>query len=162
MEYLLLPYVRYFEFGGRSTRTEYWMFMLLFWVVSLIILIAGGAFDRFLFLAEAPVEPADFESAGASLLVFGLFFLVSFVPMLAVTVRRFHDAGFSGWFYAGLALASIIPFLGWLASIAILVITCLPSDSNDNQWGDNPFGYGLDHRFGPRDDYGAGRSVRYR
>ncbi|MXO49989.1 DUF805 domain-containing protein [Erythrobacter gaetbuli] len=160
MEYMLLPYARFFEFGGRSTRMEYWMFTLFFCVVMLVILIAGGAFDSFLF-GQAYVEP-DLESAGLGLLVFGLFLLVSLIPMLALTIRRFHDVGLSGWLYLGLALLSLVPFVGWLASIGIFVITVLPSDRSDNQWGDNPHGLGLDHRYGLREEYRAGKGVRYR
>ena len=29
MDYMLMPFMRYFDFAGRSRRKEYWMFFLL-------------------------------------------------------------------------------------------------------------------------------------
>ena len=36
---MFLPFKRYVDFEGRSTRLEYWMFTLLWWIV--IILFTG-------------------------------------------------------------------------------------------------------------------------
>ena len=36
MEWMLLPYKRYFDFSGRSRRKEYWMFTLLFVIVYVV------------------------------------------------------------------------------------------------------------------------------
>ena len=49
-----------------------------------------------------------------------LAFLAIAVPSIAVTVRRLHDAGFSGWLY----LVNLVPYVGGLV---ILVLTILPS-----------------------------------
>ena len=160
MEKMLLPYVRYFEFGGRSTRTEYWLFSLFIWAIGLIILIGSGGFDSILF--GTPEESLDLESLGLGMAVLAVFALLSFIPALAVTVRRFHDVGLSGWLVLGIMIAGIFPILDILSTIVLLVITVLPSDGNDNQWGENPHGHGLDHRYGLREDYNSGKGVRYR
>ena len=52
--------------------------------------------------------------------------LAAFIPSIAVTVRRFHDRDMSGWWYLGLTLAGLIPFVGFLGSIAFLVLMFLP------------------------------------
>ena len=41
------------------------------------------------------------------------------VPTIAVTVRRLHDAGYSGWLY----LLTLIP---WLGGVILLVFALLP------------------------------------
>lgn len=56
--------------------------------------------------------------------------LIILLPSLAVTVRRLHDAGYSGWFY----FISFIPLIG-----AILLFVALCTDSvEDNKYGPNP------------------------
>lgn len=38
LDWALLPFARYFDFSGRSTRAEYWYFTAFMWFVSLLIL----------------------------------------------------------------------------------------------------------------------------
>ena len=54
------------------------------------------------------------------IVVFAVFFLGIIVPTLALTVRRLHDAGYSGLF----ALLLLIPYLG---SLIIMIFALLPS-----------------------------------
>lgn len=160
MEYMFRPYARYFDFGGRSCRSEYWMYTLFLVSVSLVLLILSGALDGF--LLEDPYASADLEDVGMLALVWVVFMLFSMIPSLAVTVRRFHDIGMSGWAYVGLALFSLIPLIGLLGSLAIFVITVLPSKEGDNQWGENPHGFGDSYHSNMREDYRTGGGVRYR
>jgi uncharacterized membrane protein YhaH (DUF805 family) len=60
-----------------------------------------------------------------------VFSLAMLVPGIAVTVRRLHDTGRSGWWI----LISLIPFLGW---IVLLVFMVLDSHPGDNEYGPNP------------------------
>jgi uncharacterized membrane protein YhaH (DUF805 family) len=62
-----------------------------------------------------------------------LLFLATIVPALAVTIRRLHDIGLSGWFY----LVVFIPSVG---SLIILVMTLMPSQKHENRWGPAPEG----------------------
>lgn len=144
MGYMILPYLRFFDFSGRSSRTEYWMFTLFFAVAILVPLILSGGFDALLF-GDA-TQTVDFEMLGAVGLVIGAFCLLSIIPILALTIRRFHDVGLSGWVYLMLVLVSLVPVLGWLASIAIFVVSVVPSSAGDNQWGENPHGVETDYR----------------
>jgi uncharacterized membrane protein YhaH (DUF805 family) len=61
----------------------------------------------------------------------GLYMLAVFIPSLAVTVRRLHDSGNSGWFI----LFELIPYVG---GIVLFVFTLLDSQSGSNKWGPNP------------------------
>jgi uncharacterized membrane protein YhaH (DUF805 family) len=70
---------------------------------------------------------------------------------MAITVRRFHDVGFSGWLYV---LAIIISgifgtpalkdtglgLIATAASIAVLVVCLMNSKAGANRWGPNPKG----------------------
>ena len=57
--------------------------------------------------------------------------LVHFIPSLAVTVRRLHDTGKSGWWL----LIAFIPFIG---AIVLLVFLVQDSHPGTNEWGPNP------------------------
>jgi uncharacterized membrane protein YhaH (DUF805 family) len=60
-----------------------------------------------------------------------LYILAIFIPALAVSVRRLHDIGKSGWMY----LIIIIPLIG---SIWLLVLAVTDSNSGENKYGPNP------------------------
>ncbi|GLP95963.1 DUF805 domain-containing protein [Paraferrimonas sedimenticola] len=105
----------YAVFSGRARRTEYWMFTL----ISFLISIALGVIDGM---------TGAGESAG---LLGSLYGLAVLIPSIAVTVRRLHDTGRSGWW----CLIVLIPILGW---IALLVFCVLDSNSDENEYGANP------------------------
>lgn len=143
MNWMLMPFRRYFEFSGRSRRMEYWMFALLMTVVygvGLALMFAGG-FDAMYMVSMSgavPFSPEPVFFVGAAIV--GLFGLVSFIPAIAVTVRRLHDRDLSGWWYLGVIVASMIPFVGWIASIALLVVMCLAGTPGANRFGPDPKG----------------------
>ena len=153
MEWMLMPYRRYAEFSGRSRRKEYWMFALFMFLVYAIgagLVLAGGGLQAMMAGIPEPdaVAPAEVPGLGplgwigVALMV--IFALGSFIPSIAVTVRRFHDRDMSGWWYLGFIVASAIPFVGSLVSIALLVLMCLPGTVGMNRFGDdpkNPVGY---------------------
>lgn len=146
MEWMILPYKRYVDFEGRSRRMEYWMFALFYLIVSAVL--AGPFFFSFLSASLANAgDPAAQEAAmaamfegGFGLSVIGLFIWVIFalgsiIPSIAVTVRRLHDRDMSGWWYLGAVVAGLLPFIGFVASIAMFVITVLPGTQGSNRFG---------------------------
>ena len=60
-----------------------------------------------------------------------LYSIAVFLPGMAVSVRRLHDIGKSGW----LLLVGLIPIIGFLY---LLVLYCHDSQPGTNQWGENP------------------------
>jgi uncharacterized membrane protein YhaH (DUF805 family) len=44
----------------------------------------------------------------------------------------------SGWWYLGFVVANFIPFIGFIASIAYLVLMVLPGTSGANRFGADP------------------------
>ena len=64
-------------------------------------------------------------------LLSGVFSLATLIPTLAVSVRRLHDTGRSGWWL----LLSLIPLIG---AIVLLVFFVQDSAAGDNAHGPNP------------------------
>ena len=84
MDWYLKVLKNYAGFSGRARRTEYWMFAL----VNVVILLA------LLGLSQALKGGA----LGTVFLVLYFAYVVAlFIPGLAVTWRRLHDTGRSGW-----------------------------------------------------------------
>jgi uncharacterized membrane protein YhaH (DUF805 family) len=63
--------------------------------------------------------------------LFQAYALATFLPFLAVEVRRLHDMGRTGWCW----LSGLISALGWL----VLVVFCAAdSAAGDNRYGPDP------------------------
>lgn len=112
--WMLLPLKRYADFDGRSSRKEFWMFLLFTNLVAAALFIFGA------------ITSPDL---GLGLLALG--FLGALIPLIAVQVRRFHDQGKSGWF----ALLNLIPYIGILV---ILIFMLTEGEVGDNQFGPDP------------------------
>lgn len=123
MEWMVMPYKRYADFSGRSQRTEYWMFMLLYLIVIVALLALSAALDG--------LGGGTMSSIFIAPLV--IFIIASIVPMIAVTVRRLHDQDKSGWFY----LINFIPYVG---GFIMLVFMCIDGTPGSNQYGPDPKG----------------------
>ena len=152
MHWALLPLKRYADFEGRSRRMEYWSFALLNTVV-ITVLMAPLLFAMVSAMAVAdPNMPGGDEAIAEAMmanfgigttiasLLFSLYILAVFIPSIAVVVRRLHDRDMSGWWYPGFLVASFIPFIGFLASIAFLVLMFLPGTPGPNRFGPDPKG----------------------
>ena len=122
---------RYATFQGRARRKEYWAFVL-FSIVALVVAALVG------FAADAALGNFEPNSSGpvAILVTVALAILAGFLPGLAVTTRRFHDVGMSGWFYLLFLVLSFFTIGG----LIILVITLIPSQKRENKWGPIPAG----------------------
>lgn len=116
--YKKVVFENYANFNGRARRSEYWYFVL----ANLIILVLATILDSALGLNFSPL-PYGY--------LYALVAVVSFIPGLAVAVRRLHDIGKSGWFY----LVVLIPLVG---AIWLLVLFCTEGDSGENQYGPDP------------------------
>ena len=131
MEWMILPYRRYFEFSGRSRRREYWMFVLFTIIVSVVIDAVFGT--RTATYSSFGAAFATSVNGGVGGFISGLFSLATLIPSLAVAIRRLHDQDRSGW----LLLLVLIPFLGWFA---LLVLMCLEGTRGPNRFGSDPKG----------------------
>lgn len=116
----------YANFRGRARRKEYWGFALF--AVILVVFAGLAGFTAGMALGYEETEEPVWTALATSAML-----LVLFIPALAVTVRRQHDIGLSGWFL----LLSLIPTVG---SLIILVFTLIPSQRHANRWGPVPAG----------------------
>lgn len=104
MRWVVTPYRRYFQFGGRARRAEFWPFAL--WCGAVVF--GAPLIERILFVGELPVLR----------LFASLFVLGSAIPALAVAVRRLHDINRAGWW-------AILPF-----TTVIMAILAIPFDGD--------------------------------
>jgi uncharacterized membrane protein YhaH (DUF805 family) len=125
---------KYATFSGRASRSEYWWFQLFIFLVYMVIvaiLFATMDMDQ--------VGQGDFGGISPIVIIlFGIFALGVFLPSIAAVVRRLHDRDMSGWWYLGAILAGFIPFVGIVASIALLVILILKGTDGPNRFGPDP------------------------
>ncbi len=136
----------YANFNGRASRAEFWwyaLFILIVQAIFMVIFMLMGGYDWLAQMWYASMQddyivPAASGGITFMAVLYFIFGLAVLVPNLAVTTRRFHDRGMSGWWVFGLLVASLIPFLGFIASIAILVNCMLPGNEVENQYGSKP------------------------
>jgi uncharacterized membrane protein YhaH (DUF805 family) len=104
MKYYLSVLKDYAKFSGRASRSEFWYFTLFNFLFSLLFGVIG-------------------EFMGQSSLSTG-YSLATFIPSIAVLVRRMHDVDKSGWY-------SLIPIYN-----IILAVTA--GDDSENNYGGKP------------------------
>lgn len=119
---------KYADFNGRSTRSEYWYFVLAVMLIFLLLAAVVGG------LAYTSGMGNDGMSIGFMILLglLGIFYLAIIIPSISVSVRRLHDTGKSGWWY----LINFVPYVG---ALVFIVFMCMDSQPGTNQYGPNPF-----------------------
>ncbi len=122
MNYYLKVLQNYATFSGRARRSEFWYFALF----NMIFIILAMVLDRVL---GTTLKMGGVETPYGY--IYLLYVLVLFIPGLAVSVRRLHDVGKSGWMY----LIVLIPIIG---AIWLLVLFFTDSNTESNKWGENP------------------------
>lgn len=127
-ESLTSVFNKYATFTGRARRSEYWWFTVCYYALGFIFNIAQlGMYVQLMSGEMSYNEP----SYTIMLMVSVIIGLGLFLPALAVTVRRLHDIGKSGWNL----LWSLIPIVG---VIIVLVWMCQDSDVVTNKYGESP------------------------
>lgn len=118
---------RYADFSGRSTRREFWLFFV-FGVLSYVLLQVLALVIPLVASHGTTLDDAATTTlAGVTFLIPAVLTLLAlFIPYLSVSVRRLHDAGFSGWWML-LHLTSL--------SIVVLIMHCVRSTPGPNQYG---------------------------
>ena len=92
---------KYAVFSGRARRSEYWYFYLFTFLV-ILVLDCIPSFDA----------------------LSSIFGLAIIIPSLAVTVRRFHDIGKSGWNYLFFVIPLLV-FTGYLTYYIVISVNDL-------------------------------------
>ena len=113
MNFYLDAWKKYANFGGRSRRKEFWIFALVNMVISWALAFITGSLG-----------------VVGTIVIYG-FSLAIFVPGIAVSIRRMHDIGKSGWWLC----VNFVPVIG---SLWFIMLAAKDSQEGDNQWGAYP------------------------
>ena len=174
-------WTHYADFSGRSSRSDYWWVVLCHVIVTapLVIIFWVSAVGSILSAAQdttygyEPDPSAIFAGAGFAVIfifILILYALATFVPNLAIIVRRLRDAGYHWAFlflYVGPFLLSFIPVLNIIAglvslpcSIALIVLLCQGSKPEmvgnsygqqyGQQFGQQSYNQGLNYEKQPQ------------
>ena len=103
------------------------MYTLIFTV--LLIALMTIMFSVLSFSDETGIETGPGVYLTVILVI--VFLFAHFIPTIALTVRRLHDTGKSGWWY----LIVLVPYLG---NFIIFIFTLIDGDRGDNKYGSNP------------------------
>lgn len=111
---------KYADFRGRAPRSEYWWFWLSYILLSFVS--TGLA----LVVADLNLSiwSKIFMCFYSLLIIFGLM-----CPFIAVSVRRLHDSGLSGWHF----LWRFIPFIGFPITIYLMTRRSLNENLYNNR-----------------------------
>ena len=111
MKWYLQVLKKYAEFDGRARRKEYWMFVLFNTI--------------FIFSAQILDLLTGLYVGGSQ---YGIFYLIYvaiiILPSIAVSIRRMHDVGESGWF-------AFIPIYNFVLAVS-------EGDPKENKYGSDP------------------------
>ena len=131
---------KYAVFSGRASRSEFWWFFLF------CILLYMLAFSLSINEIGEPdsSNPEKFLSQALTSW-FGIAVILTLIPSISVSVRRFHDINMSGWWYVALQVAPsilaqflfIFSFISFMALFAYLYFMCAEG-GEENQYGSNP------------------------
>jgi uncharacterized membrane protein YhaH (DUF805 family) len=102
---------RYVVFSGRTSVGGFWRFVAVNLLVAVALMLLGSVSSIFYVL-------------------YALYVLAVLLPGLAVSVRRLHDTGRSGWFI----LMGLLPLVGFI----ILIVFYVQPSEGPNQFGPGP------------------------
>lgn len=94
IDWALTPLKKYADFSGRAPRAEYWWFILMLSVASVVASIIDEIFR------DAVPNRILAEFGIVSLVLT----IATFLPSLAAQVRRLHDTNRSGWWLLSFAV----------------------------------------------------------
>jgi uncharacterized membrane protein YhaH (DUF805 family) len=116
------------RFSGRASVAEYWWFALF------IVLLWAALYFMVSVVSSAGSSGGVGQTIGALLLGMSLVVLVAvlalLVPVVAITVRRLHDTGRTGWW----ALLLPVPLL----AVVVYFFCLLPGSIGANKYGEEP------------------------
>lgn len=115
---------KYGNFSGRASRSEFWQWQLVTWLIT---------FPLGFVVSAADASGNDGLSVGCALALVAIMALC-LVPSWAVAVRRLHDRDKSGWLF----LLGIIPIVNYIGWIYLFVQDVLPGTPGPNRFGPAP------------------------
>ena len=102
-----LTFCRYLDYRGRSSRREMWNFAINTLIIDFVVWLVAGSVPM------------------------AVFHIVAMVALAALSARRFHDIGLSGWY----VIALIVPIANLCAFFVLLFFKSVPGE---NRYGPRP------------------------
>ncbi len=134
---------RYAQFSGRASRSEFWFFVLFSLIVSILFAILDSVLGTgYTYevttntLATATTEAASVNVTQTIGYLQSIYGLAVLIPSIAVSIRRLHDIGKSGWWI----LLSVIPLVNIIGIFVLLYFYVQDSQPSENEYGPNPKG----------------------
>ena len=176
-------WTHYADFSGRSTRSDFWWAFLchMIIIVPLFIIIWVSALGSIFSVAQDAAygyepDPSAFLAGAGFAVIFWFILLIyclaTFIPEMAIIVRRLRDAGYHWAFlflYVGPLVLLFVPVLNIIAgiaslpcSIALIVLLCQGSkpemvgnsygqqNFQGQQFGQQPYNQGLNYEKQPQ------------
>lgn len=106
--------MKYLNFNGTATRSEYWGVAILSTIAMFILTVIGTGILAFGNVPGILV---------GSVIIFAAIVLYLWV-FIAVAVKRCRDCGINAWWTA----ACFVPYIGWITWI---VLGCLPTENKN-------------------------------
>ena len=103
---------RYNDFSNRTSRSDFWLFVLFIFIFSSVIIII-----------EIILLNLGYNFKGLLLLIFEI---IIFFPFIAAGSRRLHDINKSGWWQLlSITILGLIPLIFWWFTVG----------KNNNKYG---------------------------
>ena len=94
-------FLKYFDFSGRSSRSEFWWFYLFATICGFV----GSVWD------------ASMGDTSGNGMMYWIAILATLCPSIAAGARRLHDINKSGWWQLIVfTLIGLIPLVIWMAT----------------------------------------------
>jgi uncharacterized membrane protein YhaH (DUF805 family) len=146
MRYYVRAFQKYAVFSGRASRSEFWYFILVNGIIWLLLTVIAGTPGRTGAFWQV-FQGTQFAATHAPVQAYSAF---SLLPQIALSVRRFHDVGLTGWWIVLALVTDLLVFfnrlpgLSFLLGPAVVIMAVLivlwsqPSQRGPNGFGPNP------------------------
>lgn len=112
MESYISMWKRYAQFTGRTSRKDYWIAIIINWIIAGILQALTQGTELFIFV-----------------LIEFVYSVAIIIPTISIAVRRMHDIDKNGCW----VLVVLIPFIGW---VWFVVLSLIKGTAGENEYGD--------------------------
>lgn len=164
MKWFFKCFKQYADFSGRARRKEFWWFVLINYIIS--ILLSLGYLPKYFATMMASASEGSVPDVQQMFAIYSnplyiiaaIYSLAILIPNLAVWTRRLHDTGRSGWWililFVGIGVLAAVAGVGaglgkmWLSVLCVILLLALvvlnivwlflDSQPGENKYGPNP------------------------
>lgn len=139
----------YFDMNGRVGRSQFWYFVLAYFVfailasiLSTVFLPLAGLYGLAMLLPSAGMGARRLQDIGRDGKLVWIFIVAAFVVQLSMVLTGFGalTMGWLGWLVFGpsLALLFLLKIALFVAGVVLIYFWCQPGDPGSNAYGPPP------------------------